>query len=100
MGWGGEATGKPHTIAARDVREGRTDVEGREGGTDGRDGRQESTGREGGRKTVERQARSNTAWGRSRLAQPASNNTLKGRLSDNDTARGRSRLAQPASSYR
>ena len=48
-GWGGEATGQPHTIAARDVREGRTDVEGREGGTDGRDGRQESTGREGER---------------------------------------------------
>ena len=48
MGWGGEATGQPHTIAARDVREGRTDVEGREVGMEGRDGRHESTWREGG----------------------------------------------------
>ena len=42
--WGGEGAGQPHTIAARDVR-GRTDVEGREGGTNGREVR----GREGGR---------------------------------------------------
>ena len=50
--WGGEEAGLPRTIAARDVVEGGTDVEGREGDTDGRDGRQRSTGEggtEGGR---------------------------------------------------
>ena len=128
MGCGGEATGQPHTIAASGLREGRTDVGGREGGTNGRDGRQESTGREGGREE-EREEDSGEAstfeycvgsletgaaseysllevagvkmkpLGVARAWRSQRVLTVRGRWSQNETARGRSRLAQPARTH-
>src|SRR5688572_18283177 len=88
---GGEATRELHTIAVRDVREARTDVEGREGGTDGWDARQESTGREGGcergRQWIVNHARILRGvardWRSQRVIHPY--RLLRGRFSGNDT---------------
>jgi len=51
MGWGGEATGLPHTIGATDVRDGRRREKrmyGRQGWTAGMYGREEGRVRDSG----------------------------------------------------